>query len=141
MGIAREMKGVLKKVETVEKLCKEYKDDANKLKDYGDRRHMEGNSNMLIDGCRQTEAHIHDVILKCFTETQRRHIGIATNNEYRADDRRDGRLQDGGTMLYSVAEEMELSAKASLAHVVGSPEVERPNYGSSVAAPAYRADA
>merc|ERR1711972_1172083 len=106
------MKGVLKKVETTEKRCKQLKDDANKLKDYSDRRQVEGNGNRLIDDCRQTQAHIHDVIFKCLSETQRRHIGIATDNEHRADDRRDGRVLEGGTMIYNVTEEMEIAAKA-----------------------------
>jgi len=138
--IAREMKGVLKKVEITRNQSKSLKDQANKLKDYSDRRQIEGCGNEMLDGCRQTEAHIHDVLLKCFSETQRRHVGIATNNEYRADDRRDGRLLEGGTMIYNVQEEMEISAKASLVHVRGSPEVERTDYGSSKAAPAYRDD-
>merc|ERR1712048_1186445 len=135
--IARELKGVLKKVETTEKHLKELKDQANRLKDYSDRKQIENSGNLMIDGCRQTEAHIHDIILKCFSETQRRHIGIATDNEHKADDRRDGRLLDGGTMLYSVEEEMEIAAKASVAHVVGTAEIERPDYGSSRAAPLY----
>lgn len=139
--IAREMKGVLKKVELTEKQCKQLKDDASRFKEYADKRQVEGHGNVMIDGCRQTAAHIHDIILKCLSETQRRHIGIATDNEYRADNRRDGRIADGGTMIYSVEEEMENSAKASLAHVRGTPTVERPDYGSSRAAPAYRADA
>jgi len=135
--IAREMKGVLKKVELTEKQSKQLKDDAGRFKDYSDKRQVENHGNVLIDGCRQTEAHIHDVILKCFSETQRRHIGIATNNEHKADDRRDGRILEGGTMIYSVEDEMEIAAKASIAHVVGSAAIERPDYGSSLAAPAY----
>jgi len=139
--IAREMKGVLKKVETTEKNCKQLKVDAGRLKDFSERRGVENHGDLLIDSCRQTEAHLHDVILKCLSETQRRHIGVAGHNEYRADDRRDGRLLDGGGMIYSVEDEMEVAAKASIAHVVATPGVERPDYGSSRAAPAYRSDA
>eukprot|EP00930_Biecheleria_cincta_P084338 TRINITY_DN73822_c0_g1_i1.p1 TRINITY_DN73822_c0_g1~~TRINITY_DN73822_c0_g1_i1.p1 ORF type:complete len:1276 (+),score=295.68 TRINITY_DN73822_c0_g1_i1:55-3828(+) len=139
--IARELKGVLKKVEITEKRIKQLKDDSNRFKDYGDRKQAEVQCNQQVDCCRQTEAHIHDVILKCFSETQRRHIGIASNNEHLADDRRDGRLLDGGQMIYKVEEEMEMAAMASLAHVHGTPDIERPDYGSSRAAPAYRSDA
>lgn len=139
--IARELKGVLKKVELTEKHSKQLKDDAGRFKDYADRRQTECNGNVLIDDCRQTEAHIHDVILKCFNETQRKHIGVATDNEGRAKLRRDGRLLDGGTMVYCVEEEIEKAAFASVAHVVGTPLVERPDYGSSKAAPMYRTDA
>merc|ERR1712178_295318 len=137
--IAREMKGVLKKVELTEKQSKQLKADSTRFKDFGERKQIEGNSEVLLDCCRQTEAHIHDVIFKCFSETQRRHIGIAGDNEYRADDRRDGRIVDGGSMVYCVQTEMESAAKASLAHVRGG--VERPDYGSSRAAPMYKHDA
>merc|ERR1719253_2416667 len=111
------MKGVLKKVETTEKNCKQLKQDAGRLKDFSDRRTVENHGDLLIDGCRQTEAHIHDIIFKCFSETQRRHIGVAGDNEYVADHRRDGRILEGGSMIYSVEEEKEIGAKASLAHV------------------------
>jgi len=143
--IARELKAILKKVEVTEKECKQLKDDANKLKDFGDRRRIEGNGNGLQERCKQTEAHIHDVIFKCLSETQRRHIGIASDNEHRADDRKDGRLLEGGAMLYSVEEGMEAAAMASIEHIqadrsVPLAAVERTNYGSSHAAKVYRHD-
>lgn len=143
--IARELKAILKKVEVTEKECRQLKDDANKLKDFGDRRRIESNGTGLQDRCKQTEAHIHDVIFKCLSETQRRHIGVASDNEHRADDRRDGRLQEGGIMLYSVEEGMEAAAMASIQHVHAdrpppSSSVERTNYGASRAANLYRDD-
>merc|ERR1719198_679735 len=138
--IAREMKGVLNKVELVEKETKHLRDDAGKLKDYGDRQHIASSSSKMQDQCKQVAAHIHDVIQKCFNDRQRQHIGVATDNEYKADDRRDGRLVEGGSMIYGVQEEMDKAALALLANVT-APPVERPDYGKSKAARLVHNDA
>jgi hypothetical protein len=105
--IARELKDVLKKVEVTEQHTKQLKNDARQFKDYHDKRRTEVDGDVIIDDCRQTEAHINDVILKCFNEMQRRHIGVATDNENRAKSRRDGRVLDGGSMFYKVDEDDE----------------------------------
>merc|ERR1712232_442447 len=139
--IARELKMVLKKVGRVEASTKSLRDDAGRvLKEFGDKQHFTEHSNTLQDQCKQAEAHIHDVIFKCFSEKQRMHIGVAIDNEYKADDRRDGRLLEAGSMIYSVQEEVDRSALASLPNV-GADQVERPDYGKSRAAKLHREDA
>jgi len=138
--IAREMKGVLKKVGHIESSTKQLKEDSGKMKDYGDRQKVACDGNAMQEQCKQTAAHIHDVILKCLSEKQRMHIGVATDNEYMADNRTDGRLQEGGSMIYSIKEEAEKSALMSLANVTAAP-IERPNYGSSKAGNLSRGDA
>merc|ERR1712190_213751 len=138
--IAREMKTVLNKVGLAEKSTKELQDDAKKLKDYGEKQKFNASGAEMQDQCKQIAAHVHDVILKCLNEKQRMHIGVATDNEYQADDRRDGRLQEGGSMIYNIKEEADKSALMSLANV-GAGKVERPNYGSSAAGRLSRDDA
>jgi len=137
--IAREMKAVLGKVQRVEKETKKLKDDASRFKDFSDKQQAIHEADEMQDQCKQTMAHIHDVILKCLNEKQRMHIGVATDNEFLADDRRDGRLTEGGSMIYSVKDEIHSAALASLDGLVN--QVERADHGSSIAAKASRSDA
>merc|ERR1712151_1069981 len=138
--IAREMKLVLNKVGLAEKSTKELQDDAKKFKDYGEKQKFNASGAEMQDQCKQIAAHVHDVILKCLNEKQRMHIGVATDNEYKADDRRDGRILDGGSVICSIQEEVDKSALESLAHIRGA-IVERPDYGKSRAAQLVRHDA
>jgi len=69
--IARELKVVLQKVARIETGTKSLRDDAGRLKDFSQKQHFTDHGTSLQDQCKQSEAHIHETIMKCLNEKQR----------------------------------------------------------------------
>eukprot|EP00933_Yihiella_yeosuensis_P017902 TRINITY_DN14880_c0_g1_i1.p1 TRINITY_DN14880_c0_g1~~TRINITY_DN14880_c0_g1_i1.p1 ORF type:complete len:474 (-),score=163.57 TRINITY_DN14880_c0_g1_i1:57-1478(-) len=110
--IARELKLLDNELGHVGKSVKFFQNDVQRMKNYDEQKSMEEHGSKMMDQCHGLRGHIRDVINKCLSETQKLHIGAATDDHTAA-----GVLQDGGVMAGWVQEEIEV-----------------PDYGSSKAA-------
>lgn len=116
--IARELKALDNELGLVGKEAKFLQQSAGRLKDFGEQQQIHQHGSKMLDQCVQLRSHIRDVINKCLSETQKLHIGAATDDPTAA-----GELKDGGVMSGWVCE-----------------SVDAPDYGSSKAARLRHAD-
>jgi len=101
--IARELKVLDGELGLVGKEVKNLKSVSETLKNFDEQQGIGNISNGMLDQCHQLRAHIRDVINKCFSETQKMHIGFAIDDHLAA-----GELKEAGVMVGYVCEEIDV---------------------------------
>lgn len=120
--IGRELKKVINGIDLVESSCKSLLNDCAKT-EAQEMQRCGKEGQVMMGHLADMDGHVRDVIHKCFSEIQKKHIGIATD-DYKAA----GKLESGGKMAGHVYTDAD------------APDDPAPDYGLSKAAKLYQQD-